>query len=404
MIDKSTDQMLPLGWLALSASAHLDGFLPRFRKMKQDGLSIIDEWGFLTPDLYWRHGRGLGESRLECFYAFNLLESACTAAIGAGYRDFGSSSQTEFVHQLTQLAKVEDFDHTSVCIFSPRVPEPFFRRSWLAALPTLLPYPYRFRLGRLLRDPALLIRVGYQMLVTEWSAHGPSRPETAEALAIFGLGALGLFPRWRCANCFRISMPGTTRCWLHRQVGFIREVDKKLHSRQSATARLGRRVMKELQWSKDDFLNLHHTDSQIEEKSIASILWGLHASSEKSLFDELRIAFTNGQYPQVQALLPSNFNRLSNARALARLHRHIDTNEWCISCWYNRVYAAEEWINMASRLSPGRQHMKVTRRTHELVSEARELINQGLSQKEAAARLKITPPYISRLLKRFHSI
>jgi hypothetical protein len=162
-------------------------------------------------------------------------------------------------------------------------------------------------------------------------------------------------------------------------------------------------VIKDLQWSKDDFLNLHRTDSQIEEKSIASILWGLHASCEMSLFEELRIDLTNGQYPQVQALLPSNFNRLGNARALARLRRHIDTNEWCISSWYNRVYAAEEWMNMASRLSPGRQHMEVTSRTHELVSAARELIDQGLSQKEAAARLKITPPYISRLLKRFHS-
>lgn len=397
--------MLPLGWLALSSSARRDGFLPRFRKMKQDGVSIIDEWGFLTPDLYWRHGRWMGESRLECFYALRLLESTCRAAENSGNREFLGASQTEFVNHLLQLSKACEYDlfESAVCIFSPRVPDPYSRQAWLAALTVLLPCRYRLRLGRLSRDPALLVRVGYQMLVTEWSAHGPSRPETAEALAIFGLGALGLFPRWRCADCFRISMPGTTRCWLHRQVGSIRELDKKLHSRQSAAARLGRRVMKELQWSKDDFLNLHHTDSQIEEKSIASILWGLHASSEKSLFEELRIDFTNGKYAQVQALLPSNFNRLSNARALARLRRHIDTNEWCISCWYNRVFAAEEWMNMASRLSPGRQHMKVTSRTHELVSEARELINQGLSQKEAAARLKITPPYISRLLKRFHS-
>jgi hypothetical protein len=198
-------------------------------------------------------------------------------------------------------------------------------------------------------------------------------------------------------------MPGTTRCWLHRQAGYVRELNKSQHSRHSSAARIGRRVMKELQWPKDDFLNLFRTDSQSEEKTIAGILWDQHVGDDVFSLEKLQSDIASDLFPLARRLLPANFLSLSPSRALTCLRLEIDPNEWIVSCWHLRLFAAELWLQTASELLPGRQHMKVAPRTLELARKAQELIQQGLSQKVAASQLKIKPPYISRLLKRIHS-
>lgn len=395
--------MVELGWLATTAAAHQDGYLPKFRAIRQDGLAIIDEWGYLTPDLHWRHGRWMGESRLECLYAFELLASTCQAATSVDMARFASASEASFVSQIVNLqaARGSRAGPAPVCIYSPRLPDPYTRSAWLAALPGLIPLPYRLRLRRLEVDPALLVRMGYRMLYNEWTAHGFDRPETAEALAVFGLGALGLFPRWRCAVCFRLSMPGVTRCWLHSQAELLRLVDKKLHSRNAAAARLGKRVTMKLKWRADELLNPLRTDARSEEKTVAGILWNAHIDEDGFSFELLREKILEGKFPNVRKLLGIRFASLNNARAFALLRSRLDRNEWIVSSWYIRVFAAERWLEAAGDLSPGRRQSQVAPQTVELVTRARTLIGRGLNQKEAADLLKIKPPYLSRLLKRF---
>lgn len=405
MSTKATDSTVELGWLAASRAARRDGFLPIYRSLKQDGLAIIDEWGFLNPDMYWRHGRGMGEPALECLLALELLQTTCQAALSSGIVEFRKESETDFVNQIVKFKIALENLHSpdSVCLLSPRIPNRYVRSGWLSALPVLIPPPHRLRLRRLAVDPALLLRTGYCMLVNEWTRHGPGRPETAEALAIFGLGALGLFPRWRCAVCFRLVMPGTTRCSLHGQAELLRRVDKKLHSRNSASARLGRRVMNKLNWEPNQFVNLFLTDPECEVKTLASILWGKQIGRLGHSLEFFQECLSKGMFPRVQALLGDRFTKLSGARALAFLRTKLDPNEWIVSGWCQRAVAAELWLEAAAELSPGRRQSQVAQRTVETVTRARALIDQGLSQKETAELLQIKPPYLSRLLKRFPS-
>lgn len=406
MFTNSKIPRVELGWLATTAAAYRDGFLPIHRTLHQEGLPILDEWGFLTPDLFWRHERGRGEAKLECLYALELLASTCQAAVDAGILEFGDTSATDVVQKIVSLQGSGGYlsESNSVCIFSPRIPNPLTRSAWLAALPILIPSPYRMRARRLFVEPALLLRTGYRILVNEWTAHGPSRPQTAEALAIFGLSALGLFPRWRCSLCFKLANPGASRCSLHGQPEVVRLSGKKIHSRNSAAARLGNRVMKKLNWSAEEFLNPYRIDTQVEQKTVAGILWGRQLGTGGFSTEYLQEEVARGNFPRLQKVLGNRFTRLNTARALALLRSKVDHNEWVVSSWYVRAFAAERWLEAAAELSPGRRQNQVAPKTLELVALAQTLINQGLSQKEAADRLNIKPPYLSRLLKRFPSL
>ena len=74
------DHLAALGWLPLTKADRADGFLPVYRRLRKAGRATVDEWGYLTPDLYWRHGRGRGEQALECYYALGLIQASAVSA------------------------------------------------------------------------------------------------------------------------------------------------------------------------------------------------------------------------------------------------------------------------------------------------------------------------------------
>lgn len=295
-------------------------------------------------------------------------------------------------------------DPSAIAFTSPRVPKGGTRSEWLASLAQVLPLQYRPRLGSLTRDPARLLRAGYQILCREWAAHGQGRQQTGEALSIIGLGALGLFPRVRCVVCYRLAMPATNRCAQHSQTKSVRfdASGPNLHSQISSDARLAKCAMEHLGWAPNDYLTDRGYDGLAEEKTIVGLLWGLHTGDGGYDLRHLRDGLNSGHFPRVRALLPNNFCELNDARVCASLRQHIDPAEWVVPYWYTRVCAAEAWLKAAEALSPGRRHMKVADHNRQRVANANALLMQGMSKKDISVQLGISQSHLSHLLRRFN--
>lgn len=405
--------MLPLGWLPLTEAARRDGFHPVHRRLERDGHEIIDELGFLCPELHWRHGRGKGDAMLEGSYVLELIRASAEAASLVNHsppkdkwRDSCGWSPERLVRQIPSFGDIGESwvkqDPSAIALTQSNRPRCRTRSEWLAMLPQFLPLPLRPRLTILMRDPARLLRTGYQMLCREWTAHGQGRPQTGEALAVIGLGALGLFPRVRCAVCYRLAMPASTRCARHSQTQSIRvdEDGPKVHAQISSEARLAKRVVTRLGWSRTEFVTTFGHDGYVEEKTIAGLLWGLHFGDGGHTLQHLKEGLSTGHFPRVRKLLPSNFCELDDARTCATLRRYIDPGEWVVSYWYTRIGSAEAWLEAAEGLSPGRAHMKPSDQNLERVAIARALLQQGLPKKDIAIQLGISQSHLSHLLRR----
>lgn len=309
MHSNTYQRMLPLGWLPLTETARADGFLPVYRRLDRDGYTVIDVDDFcLSPGLYWRNGRGRVDTLVEIWWALELISSSASFASG------GSQTSPDFDQVgpcgwspnrlMSQAPNIDDLVApttkswaSGVSIFSPALPNSGRRGDWLAALPQILPLQQRQRLKLLTRAPARLLRVGYRMLCDEWSSHGHTRRQTGEALAVIGLAALGLFPRVRCAVCYRLSMPGTTRCAWHSQTKVARVSESATHAQISGESRLADKVMKELRWARMDFATDRGEDPHVEEKTVAGILWGLNVDDGPFNLQGLRNGLIAGHFP-----------------------------------------------------------------------------------------------------------
>ncbi|WP_164091474.1 hypothetical protein [Comamonas thiooxydans] len=405
--------MLALGWLPLTDAARKDGFHPTYRRLDRNGHEVMDKQGFLCPELHWRQGRGTGDSMLEGAYALELLRASAEAATTTNHSSCQSKwsfpcnwSPEHLLRRIPSFADVSESwfkgSPSAIALTSPALPRNRARNEWLAALPQLLPLPLRPRLDMLMRNPTRLLRAGYQMLCQEWTIHGQFRRQTGEALAVIGLGALGIFPRVRCAVCYRLAMPATTRCARHSQTQNVRVDDdgSKVHAQISANARLAKRVVTTLGWSRTEFVTAFGNDGYIEEKAIAGLLWGIHVGDGGHTLQYLKEGLSAGHFPRVRELLPSNFCELDDIHACAALRRHVDPGEWVVSDWYTRIGAAEEWLETARELSPGRVHMKPSDQNVERIANARFLLQTGLSKKGIAAQLGISQSHLSHLLRR----
>lgn len=398
------DHIAPLGWLPLTTADRVDGILPVYRRLRKAGRAIVDEGDSLTPGLYWRHGRGQGEHALECYYALSLIRASAVSA-SRDTAHIATECSPEFFARLApdMEAVADDWIRrrdSAIALTSPTLLATRTRSDWLATLPRLLPVPVIPRLGSLMRDPARLMRVGFSMLMREWKDHGQCRPRTAEALAVIGLGALGLFPRLRCHDCFRVAMPASTRCAYHSQSQAIRLNESGAHAQIAAESRLGARAIAKLGWSESDLASDRGEDPDAEEKTVAGVLWGLDTEGSGYPLSHLKEQMRSGALPRVRALLPPDFCELNDVRASAALRRKLDPNEWVPSYWFTRAAAAEAWLEAAESLSPGRTQMQQSVVNRKRVAEARLLIYQGNPHKVVAARLGITPSHLSHLLRR----
>lgn len=407
--------LLPLGWLPLTQQAKSDGRLPVYRRLEKDGHPIFDEWGYLDPALNWRHGRGMGDTALESIYTLQLLSRSAQAVAGRQHdsqktferrqRNTYQWSPEYLSQQIPHTREVArawfSNETTRIQLTSSIIPKDKIRTEWLKALPKILPEPYRTRMNILARDPARLFRVGFQMLCREWDTHGQSRSQTAEALAIINLGALGLFPRVRCQVCYRLALPSSTRCAMHSQTNVIRLHEKggALQAQISSESRLAKEVMSKLGWSRSDFsINRFHLDC-IEENVVGGILWGLYFSYIDAL-QLVRDLLLAGQFPHVASKLPKHFFNLNDERACACLRARFDPGEWDIGNWANRLMAAELWLAAAEQLTPGRLHMQVSDLNQMRSAQIEIMLRQGLTKKAIAEKLSISQSHLSHLLKR----
>lgn len=407
--------LLPLGWLPLTQAARSDGFLPIYRRLERDGFPIFDACGYLDPDLNWRHGRGVGDTELESDLTLRLLKSSAETVSGLQDIDSdtlerrqGSTYQWPPEYLSQRIPDAHEIAHawfandaTRIQLTSPTIPKHKTRTEWLKALPEILPVRYQMRLNFLARNPAHLVRVGVQMLCMEWDTHGQSRHQTAEALAIINLGALGLFPRVRCAVCFRLALPASTRCAMHSQTQAIRcnEIGRALHTQISSDTRKAREVMAKLGWRRNEFAINLLSSGYAEENVMGGILWGLYSGVDDSL-QQVRDFLLSGQFPHVAKILPKDFTKLNNARACACLRQHIDPCEWDVGNWFYRLLAAEEWLAAAAKLTPGRAHMQVSDLNQNRYVQATDMLRQGLNKKSIAGKLGISQSHLSHLLKR----
>ena len=399
------DHLAALGWLPLTKADRADGFLPVYRRLRKAGRATVDEWGYLTPDLYWRHGRGRGEQALECYYALGLIQASAVSASRDTSRLATERSPEFFTRLVPDMNAVADAwtrrSDSAIALSSPTLQATRTRGDWLTILPSLLPAQLLPRLGSLMRDPVALTRVGYSMLCREWEDHGQCRHQTAEALSVIGLGALGLFPRVRCAVCYRLAMPASTRCAHHSQTQTIRFNENGAHAQIAAESILAKRVVAKLRWSDADFVTDRGEDPYVEEKTIAGVLWGRDLDRWGGYpVSHLKERLRSGALPRVRSLLPPNFCELDDARACASLRRKLDPNEWVPSYWFTRAAAAEAWLEAAESLSPGRTQMRPSDTNQRRVAEARALIDQDVPQKQIAAQLGITASHLSHLLRR----
>lgn len=407
--------LLPLGWLPLTKTARSDGFLPVYRRLEMDGYPILDEWGFLDPDLNWRHGHGMGDTELESDLTLRLLKNSAEKVAGLEgdshdtlRRRQGRTYQWPPEHLSQQIPESHEItrawftnESTRIQLTSPTIPKDKTRTEWLKALPKILPARYQMRLNFLARNPAHLVRVGFHMLCMEWDAHGQSRNQTAEALAIINLGALGLFPRVRCEVCYRIALPASTRCAMHSQTQTIRcnEIGRALHAQISSDTRKAREVMAKLGWHRAEFSINPICSGYVEENTVGSILWGLYFGVGDTL-QQVRDFLLSGQFPHAAKLLPLNFCKLDDARACACLRQHIDPCEWDMGNWLYRLMAAEDWLAAAAKLTPGRVHMKVSDLNQNRFAQAKNMLSQGLTKKAIAKELGISQSHLSHVLKR----
>lgn len=399
------DHIAALGWLPLTKAARADGFLPVYRRLRKAGRAMVDEWGYLTPDLYWRHGRGQGEQALECYYVLSLIQASAVLASRDTSHLATERSPEFFTRLVPDMQAVADaWTRRSVSVIalsSPTLQATRTRGDWLTVLPSLLPVQLLPRLDSLMRDPVGLTRVGYAMLCREWENHGQCRHQTAEALSVVGLGALGLFPRVRCAVCYRLAMPASTRCAHHSQTQAIRFNENGSHAQVAAESNLAKRVVEKLRWSDADFVTDRGEDPYVEEKTIVGILWGRDLDRWGGYpVSHLKERLRSGAFPRVRSLLPPNFCELDDARACASLRRKLDPNEWVPSYWFTRAAAAEAWLEAAESLSPGRTQMRPSDTNQRRVAKARALIDQDVPQKQIAAQLGITASHLSHLLRR----
>jgi hypothetical protein len=409
-------QTVPLGWLPVTTAAQADSRQPVFRHLESSGYDYLEYWGHENPDLSWRCGHAMGDQALESALVLELLRRAAGTVTGAEDDCFPDTERRfqarQFKFSPARLGReIPSFNtvasawlthsRTAIALTSPRLPKIQTRTLWLAALPKILPDAQRKRLLFLTKSPARLVRVGYHMLISEWDAHGQGRDQTAEALAIIGLGAMGLFPRLRCEVCFRLATPGSVRCAQHSQTLLIRceDLGAVLQARIASEAKLAKKVMDRMGWSRLDFTNnmafSGHTDSNV----IGSLLWGLWYGPDRDL-DHIKDGLQTGRFPHVAKRLPPNFCTMSDPKSFACLRSRLDPNEWDHSNWMLRIFAAEEWLSTAETLSPGRLHMQKSTRNQERVGKARELLEKGLSKKLIAQTLGISPSHLSHLLKR----
>ena len=214
--------------------------------------------------------------------------------------------------------------------------------TWLTREMSILDLkPARFE--RLFHDPEKLVALGYRLSRVAARVNPLNSARVAAALCMVGLGAWWFWYPEPCKQCYRMSIPGRTRCGLHSQskVNIDGEQERSQRSQDSRTARAIWRAEQIARGRPPDAPRDVDALRAIDhyEKTISRILWPTprHARGEW----DRRLAFQLQNAPIVKARLFPDIASLPHARQVQVLRELIDPNEWDAGVEIFRHFLAE---------------------------------------------------------------
>lgn len=402
-----------LGWLPLTRSAEASGLFPVFYAKRLKGSPIFDEWEYLDPPLNWCSGWRRREMAVDITETWDFLREVllrisarCSSELQARQVPRGASRMLLRPHELLELmpTRIEPFLvggllRREIGLESPTLPASSTRHDWLRSIREFDLLRGHCNPDTVLTDPVRLIRHAYSLLCKTLREEGPEARHFTEAVALLGLGLQGVFPRVRCAVCFRLALPQRLRCRLHTQsmIGRSGSEGKAIHSWIAAQSRLAASVMRTLAWHPNEHVNDSFDNTFGEMNFLAGCLWGVSGARSQEVLLEWASNVLKAS-PMVRSQLPGHFERLSPSRKFSALRYCLDPQDWVLDAWPVKISAAEQWFSVAASLSPGRARMSAV--NQQRLHEAFKLLATGLPKKEVASRLGVSPSHLSHLLAR----
>lgn len=252
------------------------------------------------------------------------------------------------------------------------------------------------RLNHWFRDPGRTLKLAHWSLARTASVHGLGVPSISRALAVAGIGILGLQLNRRCEKCFRLAVPGIDRCGHHSQSSRVAGSDI---NRRRTNARAATRVLElvgELGQPKDLDLARRLRARQVHGAVFDRPLGDVEAW-------QVEVLESVHSCPRIKSLLPSTVRSLSPTATIQALRACLDPFERDPSQWPTKIRQADEWLRAEVKVAPGRPPKGPRGVTVERLQRYAELHAQGLESDEIAKRLQMTPGALALMLKRARS-
>lgn len=405
------DHLPPLGWLPCIQADERTGLRPAHRRLLVNGHAILDEYGFLTPELEWTNGILGPNVVVPLVHAYQLLRSAAEfwtvelypfhqermdlEPVISGARVLQPHSLLNLLPPL-ELSTDPDVGWISEVALSADLPSENTRSgwsSWLHKQPLVRSHSH---LEVLLHDPYQLIQFSYKGLGSALVSAGHRSPRVAASLAMLCLGFLGVMPRMRCQVCFRLSIPQRLRCPHHSLSAAIRADGAATRSEISSGSRLAKSTIVKLGWGHRAPEFFWRGKFHVSESTLGGLLWDIPAPHCHRLQAEILLLLA--QSPQVRGLFCAHFETMSLQRQLEELRKALDPQEWLAEYWPSKIHQANEWLETAHQLAPGRQ--KMSSDNLKRLDAIDTLLEQGHPKKDIASSLSISPSHLSHLLSR----
>jgi len=265
-------------------------------------------------------------------------------------------------------------------------PHAFRRPALLDWLETRLDELGQIRPFLFYSEPASLIRVGYSIACRFGRSNGPECPQFVTGLILVGLGSIAIFSLRTCTACFRVAIPGQTRCKWH-------SVSKQNPDGKSPRISTSKSLVEASHLLRAAVAN--YQERFRPGLALAGILWPSTFVDDPAWVKDLMHAL--GDAPLVQQLLPSSFGALSPSLKLRHLQPKIDPNEWAIPLWPAKISLVQEMLCVERNIKPRRQ-FGLSDENIQRAATAKALIAEGKSQREIASLMCISPARLCQIL------
>lgn len=202
----------------------------------------------------------------------------------------------------------------------------------------------------------------------------------------------------RCAICFRQSRSGEAHCDFHSQSSSIELPRSLLYQRYRCGRQARELAMKDPQIAQ---LLLGSPIQRSLDKylTLSDMLFPFDAEDDKSDEHNMLIQQLNTS-PRVVALASvGNYQKMSYSILIENLRNAIDPNNWSNDLWDFKVLQAELWLELEEKVSPSTRGKG--KKTMVKVSRAIELAGQGVSKRQIATALAVSPSAVSKWIKRY---